>query len=86
MSTAIGVDDRHDDERNTHEHATGRERPGDTYPVGHLAGDKLGEDVHAVLIASMQIVFKREYEQPSAARPPGWPEKIGTTSEELGVE
>ncbi|WP_254538529.1 MaoC family dehydratase [Halomarina litorea] len=30
------------------------------------------------------MVLKREYAQPSAARPPGWPEGVGTQPEDLG--
>lgn len=29
------------------------------------------------------MILKREYAEPSAAKPPGWPEGVGTQPEEL---
>jgi acyl dehydratase len=41
------------------------------------------DDTKVLSLTRTPMVLKREFAQPSAAQPPGWPSEIGTTPEEL---
>jgi len=41
------------------------------------------DDEKVLSLSRSPMVLKREYAEPSAEQPPGWPEGIGTTAEEL---
>ncbi|MFB6142212.1 MAG: MaoC family dehydratase, partial [Halorientalis sp.] len=41
------------------------------------------DDEKVLSLERTPMVLKRSHAQPSAAQPPGWPEGVGTTEEEL---
>ncbi|OLZ39433.1 monoamine oxidase [Natrinema saccharevitans] len=55
--------------------------------VGTVETELRAYNQHDDLVLSLErtpMVLKREYAEPSAAEPPGWPEGIGTQPDEIG--